>query len=123
MQNTNHYSYKNLIVYKKAKTLAIETIVLINKLSLPSKYDFLKNQIFRSVTSIGANIAEGNGRLYKKDYRHFLSIARSSCFETDYWFEILSELKITNPLTTRGLIGYNEEIIKMLTTMMKNLNK
>lgn len=50
---------------------------------------FAKNtmgsQIIRSSDSIGANIAEGNGRGSYNENRRFARIARGSLFETKHW--------------------------------------
>jgi len=43
---------------------------------LPRGYFFLADQLSRAVTSIAANIAEGNGRFTKADRRNFFGIAR-----------------------------------------------
>jgi len=103
---------ENLIVYVKARGLAVECL----------RY-FLVLQLLRAITSVGANIAEGYGRYYKKSYRQFLSIARGSCFEVEYWLEVALEL---NKFNNEMLLEYkhrNREIIKMLSIMMKNLER
>ena len=74
-------------------------------------------------TVIGANIAEGYGRHYKKNYRLFLSIARGSCFEVEYWLEVAIELKKYNNEILYKFKERNQELIKMLTVMMKNLER
>jgi len=42
-------------------------------------------QLFRSVISIGANIAEGHGRHVGLEYIHYLIIAQGSANEVDHW--------------------------------------
>ncbi len=94
-----------------------------SKFNLPKSKEFAVVQLLRAVASIGANIAEGYGRFYGKSYRQFLAIARGSSFETDYWLEIL--MKIPD-FDKSGLLKFQEtntEISKMLTAMMKNLQK
>ena len=114
--------YKNLIVYQKAKSLSVDAIIFFTNQKKDYKYNFLINQILRSVSSIAANIAEGYGRHYKKSYRQFLAIARGSSFETEHWLEVTLGLKIYDKEIINSFIDRNKEIIKMLTTMMKNLD-
>jgi four helix bundle protein len=77
----------------------------------------------RAITSIGVNIAEGCGRYYKKNYRQFLAIARGSCFEVQYWLDIAIDLKKYNNEMLQTFCQKNIEIIKMLTVMMKNIER
>lgn len=72
--------------------------------SLPAEEEFvLTRQIRRSAISIPSNIAEGRGRDSKKDYRHFLIMARGSLFELETQLVIAREL------------GYAESINDLLT--------
>ena len=84
-----HTNHKDLIVYRKSKSLALDLIRIFSKKKFPKIYEFVILQLLRSVTSICANIVEGYGRHYRKSFRQFLSIARGSCFETEYWLEII----------------------------------
>ena len=116
-------SYKDLIVYQKAKALTLEVFRYFAKPKLPRVYEFLIIQLLRAASSIGANIVEGYGRHYKKSYRQFLGVARGSCFETDYWLELVFELKIFNNEIVADFIEKNKELVKMLTAMMKKLEQ
>ncbi len=49
-------------------------------------------QVVRSGVSIGANVAEGQGGATRKDFLHFLVIARKSAYETLYWLELLAHI-------------------------------
>ena len=112
-----------LIVYVKAKELAIDCLEYFYNLKFNKHSDFLVLQLLRAVTSVGANIAEGYGRHYRKNYRQFLSIARGSCYEVEYWLEIAIELKKYNNEILENFRKTNLELIKMLTVMMKNLER
>ncbi|MCX6724897.1 MAG: four helix bundle protein [Candidatus Shapirobacteria bacterium] len=115
------HSYKNLIVYQKAKNLTIDAIHYFATQKTNQTNNIAINQPIRALSSIGANIAEGYGRHYKKNYRQFISIARGSSFESDYWLEILTE---TNPLSKQRFQEFaavNDELSKMLTVMMKKM--
>ena len=117
-RNTSH---KNLIVYNKAKALTIDTIKFFSKNKLPYQQKFIVDQLLRSVSSIGANIAEGYGRHYTKSFRHFLSISRGSSFEVDYWLEIVLELNPRHKKIIDRFVGKNLELTKMLTVLMKSM--
>jgi four helix bundle protein len=116
-------SYKNLIVYQKAKTLTVEAINYFSNNRPDRISEILINQFIRSISSIGANIAEGYGRHYQKNYRQFLSIARGSSFESDYWLDVMLETKKFNDKIISEFSERNNELIKILTTLMKNLER
>ncbi|MDP1743849.1 MAG: four helix bundle protein [Candidatus Amesbacteria bacterium] len=115
----NYYDHHSLIYFQKAKLLTKEVVVLFNKLPQTRTSEILYKQILRSASSIGANIAEGYGRNNKKEYRQYLGIARGSSLETEYWLEIINDCL---NIDTQILIELNKEIIRLLTTTIKNLN-
>ena len=83
--------YKNLIVWQKSMELVKVVYALMS--NFPNNERFrLCDQLSRAVISIPSNIAEGNGRGSKKDYSHFLSIARGSLYETMTQLEIAASL-------------------------------
>ncbi|MBR3944492.1 MAG: four helix bundle protein [Akkermansia sp.] len=51
---------------------------------------FLKNQLARSGTSIGANIHESGYAESPEDFIHKLSVALKECNETEYWLTLLA---------------------------------
>ena len=87
--------YKKLIVWQKSMELVNVVYGLMK--SFPKDERFrLCDQLSRAVVSIPSNIAEGNGRGSKKDYAHFLSIARGSLYETMTQLEIAANLGYLN---------------------------
>lgn len=115
------HSYKNSAAYQKNKQLTIETVLYFRDKQLDFATNYLTRQLIRAISSIGANLAEGYGRHYKQDYRRFISIARGSALEVDHWLEILVELNLFSLEKLKKFSESNEEVIKILTVMMKNL--
>jgi len=75
-------SYKELIVWQKSMTLVKELYKLTE--SFPENEKFgLTSQMRRASISIPSNIAEGWGRLSRKNYIQFLRISRGSLFELE----------------------------------------
>lgn len=117
-------SYKKSAIHQKAKDLAVRLIKHYSGKKLSWTERHLADQLIRAATSIGANLVEGYGRHYRQDYRRFLSISRGSSFEVEFWIEIIQEASSNNNSKFLTEIDeLNQEIIKMLTAMMKKLEK
>lgn len=81
MAKTN---FENLRVYQMSEDLADEIWMIVTSWNNFAK-DTVGKQIVRSADSIGANIAEGEGRGSFQDNRRFVKIARGSLQETQHW--------------------------------------
>ena|SRR6185312_16725328 len=75
-------SYRDLIVWQKAT--AMVTDIYRSTQHFPREEMFgLTSQLRRSAVSVASNIAEGQGRLSKGEFRHFLGQARGSLIELE----------------------------------------
>ena len=81
MARTN---FENLRVYQLSEELADEIWDIVLSWNNFAK-DTVGKQIVRSANSIGANIAEGEGRGSFQDNRRFVKISRGSLQETQHW--------------------------------------
>lgn len=74
-------------------------------------------QLIRSCGSVSANIEEGYGRGFGRDYARFLSIALGSARETRGWYTRAHN--IITPDTLEHRIFLCDEIISMLIATIK----
>jgi four helix bundle protein len=75
-------SYRDLVAWNKAMELVMEVYRLTQ--GFPKEEIFgLMSQLRRSAVSIPSNIAEGQGRLSKGEFRNFLGNARGSLSELE----------------------------------------
>lgn len=112
--------YEDLEVFKKAHKLVINIYEMI--LSFPKEQQYLlSSQLFRSCSSIPANIAECFGRFTTKEKQRFLYISRGSAEETKYHLLLAKDLKFITDIQHTKLSNETTEIIKMLNGLIKKL--
>ncbi len=73
----------NLIVDLTFK-FSLKIISFTEELESKRKFN-MANQLFRSGTSIGANVREAQGAESKGDFRHKCKVAYKEAEETEYW--------------------------------------
>ena len=78
-------------------------------------------QLFRSATSIGANVWEGEFGQSKKDKISKLEIARKENIESQYWITLLIESELVSKNRFQPLLDEAIEIGKILTASVKTL--
>jgi four helix bundle protein len=88
ISKNNKFSYKDLVVWQKSIQFSSDVIDLAENLATTRKHYRLIEQIEAAATSVPMNIAEGKGRFSKKEFSHFLMIARGSLYETLTLLEI-----------------------------------
>ena len=78
-------------VKDKSKEFAIDIINQYKIITENKKEFVLSKQLLRCGTSIGANIAEAESGISKKDFLSKMYIAYKECCETEFWLYILHE--------------------------------
>ena len=74
---------------EKAENFAVAIISLYKYLKYTKNETAISDQILRSGTSIGANIAEANFAESNSDFIHKLKIALKEAGETLFWLRVL----------------------------------
>ena len=113
-------SFRDLIVYQKAYTLALD----VHKLSLGfpkiEQYE-LGSQIRRASKSVAINIAEGYARNnYSADFKRFLTIALGSCEEVKVQLDFCYDLGYMDKAMHSKYESSCTEIGKMLVSLIRN---
>jgi four helix bundle protein len=78
------------IIFTKSITFSGKIINFTRKLKQIQEFD-LSRQLFKSGTSIGANIHEAQSAESKTDFIHKLKIADKEAEETKYWLILIIE--------------------------------
>lgn len=107
-------------VFSKSKKFAVR-IVRLYKYLCESKSEYvLSKQLLRSGTSIGANIAEAECGISKKDFLAKMYIAFKESAETKYWIELLYETKYITEEQYKSIVADCIELQKLLSAITKN---
>lgn len=105
----------------KSKRFAIRVIRMYQYL-IKEKHEFiLSRQILRSGTSIGANIAEANCAISKKEFLSKMYIAFKECVETLYWLDLLYETDYLSSAMYSSMKQDCEELYRLLSAVTKTL--
>jgi four helix bundle protein len=107
---------ENLIV-KKTFEFSMQIIEFVDLLEEKRKFP-LANQLFRSGTSIGANVREAQNAESKSDFIHKMKIAAKEADETEYWLLLCKNA--TNYPNPNALIEQIESINKILSKIISS---
>lgn len=80
-------------------------------------------QIYRSGTSIDANVRESKHAQSDADFLSKMSIAYKEADETDYWLNLLHDNGYINESQYESLKKDMDRILKLLTSIVKTMNK
>ena len=122
-QESNKYffPFEKLDVWQMAIDLAEYVLNLLEELS-PIKHLRLIGQMESSAVSVSQNIAEGEGRQYKKEFIQFLHIAKGSVFEVVTLNEIFRRRKLFGEEQTNEVRNRCEAIDRKLNGLINSLH-
>jgi len=113
-------SHRDLIVWQKSMDMVVQIYQISATFPKVETYR-LASQITRSAASVPANIAEGQGRSSKKDYAHFLAIAKGSLMETETFLMLAVRLNYLSSDEANITLSLITEISKMLTSLRSKI--
>jgi len=108
------------VIVKKSYDFAKRIVKLYLFLSKEKNEYILSKQILRSGTSIGANVEEAQGGQSKRDFIAKTQISLKEAKETRYWLRLLRDTDILETELANSLINDCEEILYILTAILKS---
>ena len=115
-------NFKELQVWQKAMDLAVFTDMLTGYFPKEEKYGSI-SQIQRCAVSIPSNIAEGSGRVSKKEFQHFISISMGSSFELETQMILPARFNYITKEQLDGFADLVDPIQKMSFGLYNSLEK
>jgi four helix bundle protein len=112
-------SYRDLVVWRKAMSLARDIELLASGLHQNHRYG-LAAQLRTASSSIPFNIAEGQARPTRVYINH-LSIALGSEAELQTQLELVQSMKLATPADIDLLLQRSSEIGRMLRGLIRSL--
>ena len=115
------FDFERLEVYGYARELVKKVLLFIaDNESLDQKF---AEKLKESITSVLYNLAEGTGKMTHADKRHFLTISRSSVFETVAVLHVMLDLNIITEEQYKSFYDDLEQVSKMLLGMIRSFSK
>ena len=96
-------------------------IVNLHKYLQQKKEFTISKQVYKSGTSIGANVAEAQRAQSRADFLSKLSIALKEANETQYWLKLLYASKYLSEKEFESIHNDLAEILRLLTAICKGI--
>ena len=103
----------------KSYAFALAIMEVAKAIRAKHEYD-LASQLWRSGTSVGANVEEAQAAQSRADFKSKMSIAAKEARESRYWLRLTRDGKVLPLAQVAPLIEDADEIIRLLTSIVKS---
>jgi len=115
--------FRKLVAWQKADDLTVLVYQATNSFFPKHELYGLTSQFRRAAVSVPANIAEGAGKEYVSEFRHFLYTARASLFEVEYYIHLAGRLEYLPVEEVHRLQLAQAEAARTLQGLINSLQK
>ena len=115
------FDFEKLDVYQVVKDQNLKVLNILKTVKGMDPY--LMEQWKRASLGILLNLAEGTGRMTDQDKKHYLTIARSSVYESVAIIDLLKSMKTLDEAIFTELYDGYEKSSKMLLGMYRSYTK
>lgn len=110
-------------MWQEAVAFADLCLSVSERIAFNLKHFRLIEQLESACTSVSLNIAEGKGRFSRKEFIHFLYIARGSLFETVTLLEIFRRRSWINNSEFSSLKIASIQLGKRISSLINSIKK
>ena len=114
---------KKFDIYDRVFKFAVRVAKMLKQLQKDTAISEYSRQLIRSSGSIGANLAEADGALSKKDFINKMGIARREAQESHHWLRLISSVVSFDNNFHIGeidpLVAESKEIMLILSSIVK----
>ncbi len=114
--------FRKIMAWEKADDLVVRIYEATRAFPREELYG-LTSQLRRAVVSVAANIAEGSGKQYLKEFRQFLYTARASLSEVEYYIHLSHRLGYLGDEKVAKLEEARKETAKILQGFINSVEK
>ena len=113
--------YQELMVWQKSMVLS--KLVYQTTREFPAdERSGLTSQLRRAAVSIPSNIAEGQGRLTRGEFKQFLGHARGSVFEVETQIQLAVDFDYIDARLANSVLDLSSEVSRMLNGLIRSLS-
>ncbi|MGB1561713.1 MAG: four helix bundle protein [Sinimarinibacterium flocculans] len=112
--------YEKLLAWQKAMDLVQLCYALSQAFPADERFG-LTAQLRRAAVSIPSNIAEGQGRLSKGEFKQFLGNARGSLFEAETQVYLASSMGLLSEKQREQFFELSAEVARLLNGLIASL--
>lgn len=125
MQNLkfNMQGKKQYEIHARVYKWSLEIIKICRKIGEDKTGSIIQSQLIRSSTSVVANLREADCALSKKDFLKSVGISLKESNESKLWLQYIIDLSLHSRALVEPLIRENEEIIKILASIILKTKK
>jgi four helix bundle protein len=108
-------------IKQKSRQLAAKMVQLYKHLSAHKKETVLSEQLLRSGSGVGANLAKAEMALSKNDQLTKIYLALQDCAEAKYWLEVLNDNEFLTEFEFGDTLKECDEMGKILVGLVKKM--
>ena len=106
----------------KSFAFALSVVPLYKHLQSAREY-VISKQLLRSGTSVGANIEEATAAASRRDFLYRMTIASKEAREALFWLKLSHHSDFIQELDVSSEITAAEELVRMLTAIVKTTSR